>query len=196
MQNLSVGSHIKTSRMGYSHHGIYCGDGKVVHYAGFAQAFNKGILEVTTLKKFLGNEVDCYIVRYPANKVMFSPQRIVRRALGRVGEDSYNLAFNNCEHFACWCVTNKSESKQVKTVLLHSTVTLASYKTINISKLVSATAGTGAAFGTSGALAALGGGALAAGAAPVIVPFAVGACAVVGACTVVGGIISEFLIEK
>lgn len=53
-QNLTIGSHIKVSRGFYTHHGIYCGDEQVVHYSGFAQAFNKGGIDLTSLDAFLG----------------------------------------------------------------------------------------------------------------------------------------------
>lgn len=131
MQDLMIGSHIKTSRTGYSHHGIYCGNGRVVHYSGFAQTFKKGALEITTLERFLGGETKYNIVKYPSDKVMFSSEEIVERALDRVGEDRYNLVFNNCEHFAAWCVTGKSESKQVKAVLSLTTTTAMVYRSIS-----------------------------------------------------------------
>lgn len=131
MQDLMIGSHIKTSRTGYSHHGIYCGNGRVVHYSGFAQAFKKGTLEITTLQGFLGGESKYYVIEYPSNKVRFSSEEIVKRALDRVGEDRYNLVFNNCEHFAAWCVTGKSESKQVKAVLSLTTTTAMVYRSIS-----------------------------------------------------------------
>ena len=147
MQNLSLGSHIKTYRTGYSHHGIYCGNGQVVHYSGFAQAFKKGSLEITTLERFLGSEKKYYVIKYPANKVMFSAKDIVRRALSRVGEDRYNLVFNNCEHFAAWCVTGKSESKQVKAALTHTSTIAIVYKSINTAS--AATRAAGLAAGTA-----------------------------------------------
>lgn len=147
MQNLSLGSHIKTYRTGYSHHGIYCGNGQVVHYSGFAQAFKKGSLEITTLERFLGSEKKYYVIKYPANKVMFSAKDIVRRALSRVGEDRYNLVFNNCEHFAAWCMTGKSESKQVKAVLTHTSTIAIVYKSINTAS--AATRAAGLAAGTA-----------------------------------------------
>ncbi|MGP4965113.1 lecithin retinol acyltransferase family protein [Psychrobacter piscatorii] len=125
MKKLTAGSHIKTYRLGYSHHGIYCGDGRVVHYSGFAQAFKKGALEVTTLERFLGGEIDYYIVQHPSHKLKYSSSEIVERALSRVGEDSYNLAFNNCEHFATWCVTGRGESKQVRSALTYTTTAAA-----------------------------------------------------------------------
>ncbi|MBP4061169.1 lecithin retinol acyltransferase family protein [Aeromonas sp. Prich7-2] len=37
-----IGAHLVTPRTGYDHHGIYVGNGKVVHYAGFARGFNTG----------------------------------------------------------------------------------------------------------------------------------------------------------
>ena len=45
---------------------------------------------------------------------MFSGEETVNRARSRLGEESYNLIFNNCEHFALWCKTGKSKSIQVE----------------------------------------------------------------------------------
>lgn len=142
MKNLTAGSHIKTSRSGYSHHGIYCGNGKVIHYSGFAQALKKGALEVTTLERFLGSETKCYIVQYPSHKLMYSKSEIVVRAFSRLGENSYNLAFNNCEHFATWCVTGKNESKQVRSALTYTTTAAAaSYHSIRTASTAAQVAG-------------------------------------------------------
>jgi hypothetical protein len=33
--------------------------------------------------------------------------------MGRLGEQRYNLIFNNCEHFAIWCKTGRHRSAQV-----------------------------------------------------------------------------------
>lgn len=141
MKNITAGSHIKTSRLGYSHHGIYCGSGKVVHYSGFAQALKKGALEVTTIENFLGSEMDCYIVQYASHKLKYSKSEIVERAFSRIGEDSYNLAFNNCEHFATWCVTGRGESKQVRSVLTHTTAAAVSYHSIRTASTATQVAG-------------------------------------------------------
>ena len=48
---------------------------------------------------------------------LYSPKETVRRARSRLGESSYNLATNNCEHFAIWCKTGISESHQVNALL-------------------------------------------------------------------------------
>ena len=37
--------------------------------------------------------------------------------MGRLGEQDYNLLFNNCEHFATWCKTGRHRSGQVDSVL-------------------------------------------------------------------------------
>lgn len=48
---------------------------------------------------------------------IYSPEETITRALSRVGENKYDLVFNNCEHFAIWCKTGVSESFQVKRVV-------------------------------------------------------------------------------
>ncbi|MBQ3076790.1 MAG: lecithin retinol acyltransferase family protein [Clostridia bacterium] len=88
-------AHIKVLRAGYSHHGIYFGDGKVIHSY-------KGEVRIDPVEKFSkGNKVLTLPNREsPAH---YSEQEIVDRALRRQGENRYNLIFNNCEHFARWC---------------------------------------------------------------------------------------------
>ena len=58
MQNLILGSHIAVSRGFYTHHGIYIGGDKVVHYSGFAQAFKKGAAHLATARFWAANQRD------------------------------------------------------------------------------------------------------------------------------------------
>lgn len=54
---------------------------------------------------------------------LYTPEETVARARSRIGETSYNLLTNNCEHFAIWCKTGVSESMQISGMfqtLLHS----------------------------------------------------------------------------
>lgn len=55
-------------------------------------------------------------IQLPAKRSwhLYSPQEAVQRAMSRLGEESYNLALNNCEHFAIWCRTGVHESYQVR----------------------------------------------------------------------------------
>ncbi len=112
--------HVKASRGTYDHHGIYLGkyDGEdiVIHYSGFSKAFAKGEISLTTLSEFQGNADAIYVVEYSDSEQNFSKFEIIDRAFSKLGEDEYNLFSNNCEHFACWCITGKNESKQVESV--------------------------------------------------------------------------------
>ena len=127
MEQLPPGSHLSVSRGFYNHDGIYIGNNQVIHYSGFAEAFNKGCIEQTTLEKFLGGRDQFTVVNYPSNKVLYTNQQIVERAYRCLGEDHYNLVFNNCEHFACWCVTGEKRSEQVRKVMQHATNAAFSY---------------------------------------------------------------------
>lgn len=48
---------------------------------------------------------------------IYSPEETVQRAESRLGERDYNIATNNCEHFAIWCKTGVSESTQIENFL-------------------------------------------------------------------------------
>ncbi|MGF1479270.1 MAG: lecithin retinol acyltransferase family protein [Cyanophyceae cyanobacterium] len=93
----------------YEHHGIDCGDGSVIHYR---KTETDARIERTSRSLFAqGNLI--YTKEYRTG-FCFIPEDVVRRAESRLGEDNYNLLFNNCEHFATWCKTGFSDSKQVR----------------------------------------------------------------------------------
>ena len=94
------GDHLVSSRLGYDHHGLYIGDGEVIHYSGFSELFDKGSIEITTLEDFeqgSNSSVKNHIV------TVYNADERLERAYSKLGEDSYNLIFNNCEHFVNWC---------------------------------------------------------------------------------------------
>lgn len=110
---MSRGDHVFVRRLaGYTHHGIDAGDGTVIHFAGEPGSKLDARVRRDSISSFArgnrvqvksyGIEVDC--------------DAIVERAESRVGEAGYDLMANNCEHFACWCVTGRGESGQVKVV--------------------------------------------------------------------------------
>ncbi|WP_413167315.1 lecithin retinol acyltransferase family protein [Capilliphycus salinus ALCB114379] len=89
----------------YEHHGIDCGDGTVIHYRKPSE-----VIERTSIETFArGGKV--YVRRYP---VRYIPDTVIQRAESRLGERKYNLLFNNCEHFATWCVTGVNDSRQIR----------------------------------------------------------------------------------
>jgi hypothetical protein len=110
-QTPDIGTHMTTSRFGYTHHGIYVGDGRIVHYPGLSAFRPSGSVQEVSVAEFaLGHPVRVvHHLRLP-----FSPEEIVRRARSRLGEDNYRLLTNNCEHFCSWCLSGISRSPQVE----------------------------------------------------------------------------------
>lgn len=105
-----LGAHLVTPRTGYTHHGIYIGDGKVIHYSGLADGLEAGPIEETTLAAF--NQGYGLSVKEYASPV-FSGRVVVERARSRLEENLYSVYGNNCEHFCEWCINDKHLSKQV-----------------------------------------------------------------------------------
>ena len=48
---------------------------------------------------------------------LYSASETVERARRCIGEASYHLLFNNCEHFALWCKTGVKQSHQIDEIL-------------------------------------------------------------------------------
>ena len=102
-----LGTHLTSPRRGYVHHGIYVGDGRVIHYAGFHRAFRRGPVEEIPLEQFgRGRSVRAL----PASAAQFGGSEAVARARTRLGEDRYRVWTNNCEHFVHWCLSGTSRS--------------------------------------------------------------------------------------
>ncbi|EHP38583.1 hypothetical protein OR16_36310 [Cupriavidus basilensis OR16] len=112
--DLPLGAHLVTERRGYAHHGIYIGQGKVVHYAGFAGSLHRGPVEETSVEAFAAGHPVCVKVNPCAR---FVGLEAVARARSRLGEDDYRLLTNNCEHFCTWCLLGASRSEQVDACL-------------------------------------------------------------------------------
>jgi len=106
-----LGAHLITPRCGYTHHGIYVGRGRVVHYAGWSRAaLTRRPVEEVSLAQFAG---DCGVAVVHDSPLAFAPADVVARARSRLGEDRYRLTSNNCEHFSHWCRSGRNASAQV-----------------------------------------------------------------------------------
>jgi len=110
LSNTYLGAHLVSKRTGYTHHGIYSGEGNVIHYSGFADGANTGPVEETTLELFHGG--NGFNVRAHKERE-YSASASVKRARRRVGEDLYGLFNNNCEHFVNWCIDGDHNSEQI-----------------------------------------------------------------------------------
>lgn len=92
----------------YEHHGIDCGDGNVIHY--HKPEGRDAIISITPRDLFArGGPI--YTKHQPVSLIAAD---VIERAHSRLGETQYDLLTNNCEHFATWCKTGRSESDQLR----------------------------------------------------------------------------------
>jgi hypothetical protein len=108
------GTHLVTLRRGYAHHGIYVGNGRVVHYGGLSRSLRRGPVEEVSLERFAAGRS---VLIKPAASARFSAAEVVARARSRLGENRYRVTSNNCEHFCEWCVYGEPRSEQVDSLL-------------------------------------------------------------------------------
>ncbi|MGD1861319.1 MAG: lecithin retinol acyltransferase family protein [Leptolyngbyaceae cyanobacterium] len=90
----------------YEHYGIDCGDESIIHY------YKGGDVPTITRtpRELFARGGRIFIKpRSPA----FLPDIVVHRAESRLGEQRYDLLTNNCEHFANWCKTGRSDCEQM-----------------------------------------------------------------------------------
>ena len=103
---MAAADHLEVPRQHglFNHHGIDLGDGTVAHYLEGREILRSPLEEFSQGQPLR-------VINY----VEASPQGVtLRRAMGRLGEQDYNLLFNNCEHFANWCKTGRHRSGQIE----------------------------------------------------------------------------------
>ena len=105
---MAAADHLQVPRQHglFNHHGIDLGDGTVAHYLE-----GRAILR-SPLEEFSRGQ-PLSVVGYNPDDCS-APRVTLRRAMSRLGEQNYNLLFNNCEHFAHWCKTGRHRSEQVE----------------------------------------------------------------------------------
>ena len=106
---MAAADHLEVPRQHglFNHHGIDLGDGTVAHYLEGREILRSPLADFSQ-----GQPVS--VVEHADAS---TPGVTLRRAMGRIGEQNYNLLFNNCEHFAIWCKTGRHRSSQVDSVL-------------------------------------------------------------------------------
>lgn len=137
---MARGDHIYVYRLGgaYSHHGIDCGDGSVIHYSG-ENWYEPRRVRHTPMERFtMGGEIQVRdyarmvqslkhpeklpqrlrvaLARLAGQRVDvagFTTESVISRAESRLGEAAFSIVFHNCEHFATWCKTGMSDSAQI-----------------------------------------------------------------------------------
>lgn len=104
-----LAAHLVTPRRGYLHHGLYVGNGRVIHYAGLAGGRQRRTVAEVSLAQFARRRG----VYVRATAAHFTADEVIRRARSRCGENHYRILSNNCEHFCEWCLHGESCSAQV-----------------------------------------------------------------------------------
>ena len=106
---MAAADHLEVPRQHglFNHHGIDLGDGTIAHYLEGREILRSPLAE------FSQGQPLRVISHAEASPVGVT----LRRAMGRLGEQDYNLLFNNCEHFATWCKTGRHRSEQVDSFL-------------------------------------------------------------------------------
>ena len=122
--DLIRGDHIYVRRRGllYSHHGIYAGEGTVIHFKGEEKEKRNPAVIMTEIENFLNGGK----LRRRNYKKRIPHSESLRNAQELLSEKGYSLPGNNCEHFATYCATGKKKSIQVRRVIGGiATITLA-----------------------------------------------------------------------
>lgn len=137
---MARGDHIYVRRgYRYSHHGIDCGDGSVIHYVGPRASGRR--VERTPMAEFAPEsqiQVRHYVER-------LDPDETLRNAESRLGTANYSLVRNNCEHFAAWACTGRARSSQVRRWVVGSQSAMASFVAVETVGAHLAIAGTASA---------------------------------------------------
>lgn len=95
----------------YAHHGIYSSNLRVIHFGGDNK--EDAIVEEIDLFKFIPDNKNLKRIKYktclPPEEVLEKARKVLNK---KIPWGDYNLAFNNCEHFATFCKTGDGFSLQ------------------------------------------------------------------------------------
>lgn len=109
---LLPGDHLCVKRKGrfYTHHGIYLGNGRVIHVSGSLREKIDPEVRETDLPGFLKGGP----LKRREHKKRRPAAETTRIAEQRLADKEYSMLWNNCEHFATYCATGKRKSSQVR----------------------------------------------------------------------------------
>lgn len=116
-----LADHLVSPRIGYTHHGLFAGGDEVLEYS-------RNGVNLVSMESFSEDypvSVETHLVR------RYSREESVQRGISRLGEDEYNVIFNNCERFVNWCINGLPVSSQVEGIFLLRAMELAAQNYIN-----------------------------------------------------------------
>ena len=121
IRELVPGDHIRVKRPLYYHHGIYVGEGKVIHYSGK----DGDSVERPELVEVIESDMDFFLqdgiaeVAKPSLKESLycrSKKECVKLAKEALGRRGYNFLHNNCETLANECAYRKTLTSQIEEI--------------------------------------------------------------------------------
>jgi hypothetical protein len=181
---MKVGDHLVVDQGGYKHHGIYVGGKDVIHYTGVGSKLG-GMIDITTVEQFSDGKLVKVVEHWPR---VYDAAESVYRANSRIGENRYNLLWNNCEHFVLWCIQGVPVSHQVNKVVGAAVVAgriLSVAKSAETVSTVASAAGGAIGSGTGVASSGLAAGLTAVGSTSLLPVIGVAvACGAAGYCAV------------
>ena len=104
------GDHLAVNRVLYEHHGIYLGDGSVIHFTATSKRKEEAEIRIDSIDDFTNKDR----VRRVEYAECSPPEVVIDRARKCLGRDGYSLFSNNCEHFARYVVTGERISTKVR----------------------------------------------------------------------------------
>ena len=118
LEKLEIGDHIRVKRPYYYHHGVYVGDGMVIHFTGEQNDSisepEKVLVRKTTIEFFAnGTIVEKAKLSFLEKRHAKNRKIVVKAAEKAVGEGNYDFLHNNCEDFANRVCYNKKLSSQI-----------------------------------------------------------------------------------
>lgn len=118
LEKLEIGDHIRVKRPYYYHHGVYVGDGMVIHFTGEQNDSisepEKVLVRKTTIEFFAnGTIVEKAKLSLLEKRHAKNRKIVVEEAEKAVGEGNYDFLHNNCEDFANRVCYNKKLSSQI-----------------------------------------------------------------------------------
>jgi hypothetical protein len=104
------------------HHGVYVGDGRVVHFwsENGQKSKNRAQVRIDGLTAFQNVNRNAPVQIIPHSRRL-PAEETVRKCLAKVGHKGYDVFNNNCEHLANECVLGHRYSSQADYHTNHQT---------------------------------------------------------------------------
>ena len=131
--DLLPGDHIyvKRTTRHYKHHGIYIGQGKVIHVSGSIREKRDPEVRETDLSTFLNGG----ILRRRVYKRRLPASETIRIAKKQLRDTRFSIIRNNCEHFATFCATGRKKSRQVRKIMYGLTTATAGVALLTLTRI-------------------------------------------------------------